>query len=236
MHLFRHRQDHTLLLLARSSLALDDAGHVLTPGRDSPRATTSYHETEGHYTGHCVSPEGVAAKAPIPLDRRLWEPVFAPGDQWIDMHIPSGGGMTPAATIDSFCRAFQFFAKHHPSRPPIAIHCVSWIFNPQWITDLPLSNLAAVLQELYLYPVASPPGAGLEFVFCREYDDWSAAPRSTRLQRLMLDLKARGHGLRNGGMFFLRDQIEAFGTAVYRNHHGPRAARSKKGITLHGIT
>lgn len=50
---------------------------------------------------------------------------------------------------------------------------------------------------------------GLFFIFCRGYDDWTQAPRETRLQRALLDLYC-------GGMVFLREDLGRFGEQVYR--------------------
>lgn len=223
--IFRHRRHGTVVMLLPPETPLDHEGYVLPPESDEALASTTYEENDHEHVGFPAAPSGVAERTPISLNRRDWELACRPNDPVIDMHIPSGGGLTPEATIDSFQRAFKFFSDQVPARPPRIIRCVSWIFNPQLVTDLPGSNFAHVLPELYLFPVASPPDSGLNFVFRRNYDDWSMAPRSTRLQRLMLSWRLHGRGLRHGGMLFLDRELAAWGTQPYRHRHGPRAAR-----------
>lgn len=224
--IFRHRRRATVVMMMSGDIPLDAEGYALTQDANGAVCRTDLAETDEGWTGHLVDPKGVAEASPTTLARADWAPVIAPGDEWIDMHIPAGGGMTLDATADSFRRAFDFFAQHRPARPPQVLRCYSWLFNPQLITDLPGSNLASVLPELYLYPVPSPPDAGLYFIFCRTYDDWSKAPCHTRLQQLMLQWREKGQGLRFGGMFVLREGMTAFGTSVYRRRHGPQVART----------
>jgi GNAT-like C-terminal domain/N-acyltransferase N-terminal domain len=164
-----------------------------------------------------VSPYGFALKNPVTLLLAEWERVLGEDDWIIDMHIPPGGKMSPECCRESFALALDFFAVKFPDKPSPAIYCNSWIFNTQFERLLPQSNMAKFMRELYLFPTPSNGRAGFFFVFCREYDDLSEAPRDTSLQRAMLGILESGDKLRSSGMIFLRDDIEQFGTACYRN-------------------
>ena len=117
---------------------------------------------------------------------------------------------------ESLRAAFKFFDTCFPDVRPLAVQCRSWIFNTQLETHLAGSNLASFMREVYLFPVMSSGDDGLLFIFCRDYDDWTLAPRETRLQRALLDLYCGGTPLRCGGMVFLREDLGRFGEQVYR--------------------
>ena len=75
----------------------------------------------------------------------------------LDMHIPSGGGMTSEESERSFRLAKQFFTEHSGSdNMPAAIVCSSWIFNPNLPEILPPeSNLVRLLKRVHPIPRAS---------------------------------------------------------------------------------
>lgn len=164
-----------------------------------------------------VSPYGFALKNPATLLLAEWERVLGEENLIIDMHIPPGGRMSPELCRESFALALDFFADKFPNKPSPAIYCRSWIFNTQFERLLPQSNMAKLMRELYLFPAFSSGRDGIFFVFCREYDDLSEAPRDTSLQRALLGILESGDKLRSSGMFFLRDDMNKFGTACYRN-------------------
>ncbi len=93
----------------------------------------------------------------------------------------------------------------------------SWIFNTQFEDSMPDSNLAKFMRELYLYPAASNGRDGFFFVYAREYDDLSQAPRDTSLQRTLLDIMAEEQ-LRTGAMFILIEDLKHFGHQYYRSN------------------
>jgi hypothetical protein len=168
-------------------------------------------------TGFPITPEGKALKQEISLDATKWKPLLKPGDEIIEMHIPSGGGMSPEKCLDSLRQAFDFFHKMYPESILPAVCCQSsWIFNTQLEEAMPESNLAKFMREIYLFPVASKGKDGLWFVFCKEYEDWSQAPRQTSLQKAMLDVVCSGRKLRSAGMFFFENDLEYYGTGHYR--------------------
>ena len=213
---FRHRQNGTIVVLMPPATHFNQEGFVVI----DPRAaswTSTLTETESGVTGYPVDPRGMVRNRPVTLLTTEWASELQPGDHVLDMHIPPGGGMTPAACRDSFTRAFEFYATTFPGRHAKAIFSASWIFNTQFEQRLPDSNLAALMREIYLFPVRSGDQDGMSFVFCRDYDDWSRAPRRTRLQRAMIDIHTSGEGLRSGGMLFFREHISRFGCCHYRN-------------------
>ncbi len=178
--------------------------------------TSSFYEENGSVYGNPVSPYGHALRKQMRISLKEWESVLRPNDWVIDLHIPPGGGMTPEACIESFKTAFDFFNTRFPEKKSSAIVCSSWIFNTQFETYLPDSNLVKFMRELYLFPVQSSGNDGMFFVFYKDFKDLSEAPRETRLQKAMLDILESGGKLRSSGMAFFIDDLKYFGTQHYR--------------------
>src|SRR5205814_8203890 len=100
--------------------------------------------------------------------------------------------------------------------------CSSWLFNTQF-EEIRLSsdNLVQYQRELYLFPTPASGRDGLWFVFLQDDFDPAALPRDTSLRRGVADFLAAGNGWRGGGMFFLTEDLEHFGTQHYRSHWPP---------------
>jgi hypothetical protein len=175
------------------------------------------HLTEDTVSGFPVSPEGYAVHRQVTLPLSDWTQVLTKGDLALEMHIPSGGGMTPERCVDSMRSAVAFFARFFPSQPFHAIICSSWIFNTQ-LAQLKLSssNLADFQRELYLFPVRSSGQDGLWFIFLQDTLDLATSPRNTSLQRAIAEFLTAGNKWRGGGMFFLTEHLAFLGTEYYR--------------------
>ena len=79
-------------------------------------------------------------------------------------------------------------------------------------------------RELYLYPIPSGDRSGLRFIFGRDNIDIATAPRDTSLRRALLDHLQAGGRLIHGGMFFLCEDFEDFGSQVYQRYWRANAA------------
>jgi hypothetical protein len=217
VHAYRHRDTGEVVALAPEGLRFNHQGYVAQTDEEIEWVST--HSDDGDAAvGYPISPCGMAERREVHLQRNGWESVLSKGDDTLDMHIPAGGGMTPERCADSMRRATAFFRTHFPDRPFTAITCNSWIFNTQIDGILPpTANLAAYQRELYLYPVPSSPTAGLWFLFFGDAFDPVTAPRDTAMQREVLDFLAAGNTWRAGGMFFLVEHLDRFGTQYYRS-------------------
>ena len=108
-----------------------------------------------------------------------------------------------------------FFRKQFHKEIQLFV-CESWILNPDWITELPDSNLTRLMREVYLFPIQETERAGLFFVYGRDDGDLSSYPADNSLHRAFRHLIDTGHPLREGGMFFLTADLPRFGTGTYR--------------------
>ncbi len=137
-----------------------------------------------------------------------WEEVLTPDGQIITMHIPGGGGMTPEKCRESLRNAFAFFECFFPETPVKAAFTVSWMFHHHYAEMMPDSNVAKFQRILRLFPCRSKKNAGFRSIFARNDDDYATYPRTTTLERVMLDLVENGGVARNGGMLFLKEDLK----------------------------
>lgn len=216
---YRNRQSGAKLLFARDGERFDREGYVdgIDDKYDDAGWTVTFAESDDHVSGNPVSPFGHAENRRVTLSLAEWELYLDADSQVLDLHIPAGGGMDIEACRDSFEKAFAFFSDHFTDFSARAFYCNSWIFNPLFSEELPESNLAGFMNQQYLFPVKCPGNSGFFFVFCRDYDDLSQAPRKTSLQRAMLETLEAGKPLRSGGMLFFTEDLHHFGDRYYQN-------------------
>lgn len=215
----RHKTSGRKMALARAGEKFDGTGLIWREesGRDFWLA--DFEEKNGVIAGNPVSPYGRALKTRAVFPESEWEKTFSPQDLFIDMHIPAGGNMSPDACKDSMARAFEFFGRFFPSNHKDIVACCSWIFNTDLEEKLPDSNLARFMRELCLFPCPSRGAPGFFFVFCRELGEFaslSEVPRSTRLEKAMVEILESGRLLRNSGMLMFREDLPRFGSQYYR--------------------
>ena len=212
--IYRRKADGKLAVLARDGWCFDPA----TGERAAEGFRTELLRKDGNITGTPITPEGRAL-----VDRRLTldiaeiEPVVDPWELAPSCHIPSGGGLTPEAVVDSLRRAREFFRRYF-HRDVRLFCCRSWLLNPDWERELPESNIAAFQRFGYLAPGDAPDGiSGLLFVFGSNEVDYDRIPQRTSLHRAFRHLRDIGRPLRNGTMFVLTDDLDRLVPGFYRD-------------------
>jgi hypothetical protein len=120
-----------------------------------------------------------------------------PGRLAVDVHIPEGGPLDPAACDASFAAAARFFPERFPEDRAHVLTCTSWLLDEQLAEHLPAeSNIVRFQRRFTLLPGAVGEGDRdiVFFVFRREDADPADLPRRTRLERAVADrLAAGGH-------------------------------------------
>lgn len=215
---YRHRGHGWTIAFADPEHCYTADGLEQCDGNAPGAWTPGLEETGGRVRGNPIDPRGVALRATVELPAGEWERVLVPGDPVLELHIPAGGGMTPAAAKDSFTRSFGFFERYVTTTRLKGIVCRSWIFNTQLEERLPETNLADLMRQGYLVPARGSGEDGLFFIFCRDYDRLEDYPRQTRMQRALLDVLDGGGRLRATGMVMLREDVERMGSQPYRAH------------------
>ena len=230
---YRNRGNDEVLALAPDGVRFDGDGRVYAPHEGSETAdcwTSTLRIDRPDVTGHPISPDGRAHSRCVTLPLDQWHHVLGL-DHWIlSMHIPSGGGLTPAAFIDSVRRGVAFFGQHFPDRLSVATICHSWIFSDALERILPeTTNLVRNLREVYLWPApSSGPYENLWSLFCTADGtiDPLAIEPETSLERAVIDYLRSGGRWRSGAMFLLHEDLPRFGTQYYRAHWPPRKLQS----------
>ncbi|MDP5225627.1 MULTISPECIES: acyltransferase domain-containing protein [Arthrobacter] len=114
---------------------------------------------------------------------------WAAPDEWIlSVHIPEGGGLSPAAVDASFEEAVAFFGRHFPGKPVRSAECISWLLDPELSRRLPESNMARFARRFTLERTSSSPTDAVYFTFRkRGLDGLELLPRDSSLQRAVLE-------------------------------------------------
>ena len=212
-HVFRHKTTKELVIFANPEFQFDCSGFAIenTPGVPDCTFQSIYEEDDDTATGNPVSPDGRTSRETKTINKAEYDLILGHGMPVLDMHIPSGGGMTSEESERSFQLAKRFFAEHsEPDNMPVAIVCSSWIFNPNLPEILnPESNLVRLLKRVHPVPRASTQTDGLWFIFLHEGAfELLKAPRKTSLQKAVTRYIENGGRWRIGGMFLPLDEIE----------------------------
>lgn len=214
---FRRKADgHTVALCGSGWGLLPDGSRGFPLGEDAAAPIHPALEVSATAVrGRLIRPDGFASERVVELSLSEYDRVFQPGDFVPGMHIPGGGAMTVEAAYDSWRRALEFFPKYL-GRTPKGIVCRSWIFNPSFERELPDSNLAKLMREIYLFPERTSGRDGAFFIFGRSDGDFSQYPRDNSVRRAFHRIVEKGETLKMGGMFILPPEIIAGNGKRYR--------------------
>jgi hypothetical protein len=180
---------------------------------------TEIQENSGTVTGTLISPYGHALPdLKVSFLLAQWEKILGPGDFAPGVHIPGGGRMSLDVCGKSLKQADDFYRKYFPEKKVKAFVCVSWIFNTQFESELPESNIANLMRQVYLFPCRSNGKDGGFFIFGKDSGDISRYPTDNSVRNAMLNILDSGRRLRSGGMFILPEHLDRFGEEYYRNN------------------
>jgi hypothetical protein len=179
---------------------------------------STFTEDGSGVTGQPISPSGKVMHKTVTLAPQEWKRALGPGDEVLQIHIPSGEPVKPELIRASKNEAVAFFKQYFPATSPKAFVCTSWTFSDLLESMLPeSSNLVQWLRELYLFPLPSPAHSGLSFIFPEDEFDPETASRDTTLERAILDHLAADKPWRIGGMFMLLEDLKHYGSQHYRS-------------------
>lgn len=203
--IYRSRRDGRVVAFALDGWKLTPEGYRAAADSDAPAVSL---DREGRMlTGTPIDfKTGRALPGRISIDLDEFAPLLTAHDWVPSMHIPGGGNMRPELCRESLREAFAFFRRHFKKEIP-AFVCCSWILNPDWMTELPESNLAAFMRMVRLFPTPPDPKSGLFFVFGRDDGDPLTYPADNSLRRAFRRILESGRSLRSGGMFVLPDDF-----------------------------
>ena len=221
---YRRKSDGKVIALCRSGWQLDKDGMMLYPdeGLSKLYITAQISKVNNTISGIPLNPAGFAeVDRTITLDLNEYEPVWNNWDLVPGIHIPGGGGMTPEICRESLLKAREFFARYF-KREVAGFSCFSWIYNTQFEEELPNSNLADFMRQVYLFPFPPVGVEGLFFVFGKSpktREDWSHYPADNSLRKAFHRIRESGRRLRAGGMFIEAHGLENYGKSIYRSEY-----------------
>lgn len=137
--------------------------------------------------------------------------VLRDGDFVCNVHIPSCGPLTRDSRMDSYRKAYDFFAKERGGRPLVCV-CSSWLLYPKHREIFPSHmNMADFLNDWDIVSSGEDP----EFknawrLFGCEYNgDPAALPQDNTARRAMAQWLLKGHssGTGKGVLFFDGEKI-----------------------------
>jgi hypothetical protein len=232
---YRHRATGRVVALAPDGMMFAADGSVYAdPAERRPGTgwTASFRADRDAWCGHVISPFGQGTRWQVRLTRSEWQETLRPGDLCLTLHIPNGGGLTPAACRDSMLRALDFFPRHFPDSLPRGLVSVSWLFNNQLRQAFPAeANVVHFLNQFYSVPRPSGPWDGLWFLFLRRgAPDFDAWPRDTTPRRQVLDFLRHHPRWRESAMFLLWEDMVHYGENHYlRTWPAPELGASRPG-------
>lgn len=206
-YVLRHRETGAVAVLLHDR-EIHRSGHILgSAGLEDPEGTfhVTVEETPTHWIGHPTNNQGLVEREACHYPKTEWELAVAPNDCVLAIHLPGGmkldAQITRQAVADAFAHARKYYADYEPK----AIHCGSWILNPELREVLGAdSNIAAFGALFHLHPVKCNGTGVFNFVFKTSVNpDLATLPEDTRLQRHLKAKYLAGGYHHNFGGFIL---------------------------------
>lgn len=205
---YRNIMSNEVVVLSDGGVRYNRQGLCEQPG-DEGVWTSILKRSDSEIAGNPVSADGYAHQQLVTLPFDEWHQELINGDAAIDIHIPAIGPLEPSACIDSIIQTTQFMKDFFPDVNYRAFVCTSWLLDNQFKSMLPdNSNIVRFQQPGYLYPAAGKSAAIVRiFGYDAELVPVEKLPRESSLQRAACNFLHSGGVFRNGGMFFLKDDL-----------------------------
>ncbi|MBO4633056.1 MAG: DUF5596 domain-containing protein [Lentisphaeria bacterium] len=208
----RHRQTGEIQALYAAEKRFTAEG-ILDDLQEEPSENSwisDWEESADSWKGNPVTPGGLVLKGTKELLKSEWDPVLAPGDSVINIHIPESGPLKQTACRESLLRAREFFAEFLPEYHWKAFFCHSWLLDPQLPGILPPdSNILAFQQAMYLLPTGGEADTIFRcFGVKGARDGVGTVPLRTSLQHAFARFLKAGHRFHYGAAVLLRDDLD----------------------------
>ena len=210
-YVLKHKKDGTVAVLLhgrdihRSGKILGSAGLEDKDGAFHVEVT----ETDTGWTGHASNEYCLVERTPRFFSKTDWTLAVAPGDCVLAIHIPAGTALTPEVARMAIRDAFSHAEKYYADYAPKAVHCSSWLLNPE-LTDIlgETSNIHAFAAMFHRYPVKCQGQGVFNFVFKTSVKPKPEdLPEDTRLQRALKAKYLAGSYLHNFAGYILPEDV-----------------------------
>ena len=138
-----------------------------------------------------------------------WKLAVNPGDNCLNIHLPGGMRLDKEATPEAIKAAFRHAKTFYSDYSVKALHCGSWLLNPELIEILgPDSNIVAFASLFHLHPNKCAGKGVFNFVFKTSVNpDLNTLAEDTRLQRWLKAKYLAGGYHHNFGGFILPEDL-----------------------------
>jgi hypothetical protein len=202
VHVFRHREDGSVAILAGDGAAFDATGLMAGPEESTAADgwTGRLLDDGVAVAGHPFDESGRAQPSRRVLPRADWDQVLGRGDPVLGVHIPRQGKLTIESCRESMAEAERFFREHFPDHRFGGFTCSSWMLDPRLSELLPSeSNILRFQRLFHLYSTTPGPTAVYWFVFGGPIRPVDELPEDTTLQRRLKAYLRAGGQLGGGG-------------------------------------
>jgi hypothetical protein len=153
-------------------------------------------------TGEIAVRDLAAPAGHADLPAAEWQPVLAPGDPIVEVHVAGGSRMPPEECAESYRQALAFYPSAR------AFTCESWLLDAGLPRMLPPgSNIVRFLSTFHLLPMPGLEWPGLDAVFGDPRADPAKMPLTTQLRRVVAAYMAAGNHLQSGAGFMMREEV-----------------------------
>ena len=205
--LLRHRESGALAVLL-DGLTAHSSGQILGSHGCTDEAGSfpvTVQETETEWIAHAISEKGLLQRKTVAYSKGEWEIALGPGECMLGIHIPRGTSITPENTKKAIEMAFGHAATYYKEYRPKAIHCGSWLLNPNLADaigeDSNIVRFGALFQR---YPAKSDGRSVFGFVFERSaFPILEELPENTSLQRKLKQQYLGGNWVHNFSGFYV---------------------------------
>lgn len=204
---YRNKRDGSLQKLANVIGANRSAGSARPAGSADANGTFCSTESsiDAEIAGNPISGTGETMPHVVRLRSEDWELVLSEKTPVLDVHIQEGGKLSPDICKESMDEAVRFFHTYFPEKEFAAFVCSSWLLGPSMLQVLPAESNVVQFQKLFeLVHSFVDDEEIFRRVFGEKPADLQSAPRTSSLQRAVLDYAINGNHFDQGVGFIYR--------------------------------
>ena len=145
----------------------------------------------------------------VTYPKALWQEIVRQGGGVVGIHIPRNIALTRENIEESYRLAWRMSRAYYPEVDVRAVHCSSWILDPQLEELLGAESRIAGFQRTFLrYPMGGDGAAVYSFVFnCTKPAELSSLPEDTSLQRKLKQMYLDGGCIYIVGGYVAADEL-----------------------------
>ncbi|PCJ56521.1 MAG: hypothetical protein COA79_18340 [Planctomycetota bacterium] len=182
---------------------------------DQNSFTTTFSQDREILKGHLINPKGIVEKIISILKSSEWDHIIKEEANYLAVHIPASGPITPDKINLSFEEAIHFFEKSFPDFKFDYFGTKTWFMDNQLEQYLPGSNIVKWQQGVYLAPIPKADEKQCyERVFGSENIDIHSIETTSSLQKVIQSHVQNGGHWRNSFFYLLKKDIP-----LKKNHY-----------------